>query len=129
MAARPIGNVPYQDLNESGDGFNPYNNTEGYNAGYAAPAKKGISPWIKWGIPIAIIVIVGAVVGGVVGSRSHKNNTNSDISSSNPTGGSNGVTAKNGLIGIFPTGTDTYLLPIYPATVRFSRSNPTHSNI
>lgn len=50
-----------------------------------APAKKGKSKWVKYGIPAGILIlliIVGAVLGGIFGSRAAKNN------SSPSTGGS-----------------------------------------
>ena len=42
-----------------------------------APSKKGKSKWVKWGIPLgilAILIIAGAVLGGIFGSRASKNN-------------------------------------------------------
>lgn len=43
--------------------------------------KKGLSKWIKYGVPLLVLVIIGAVVGGVVGSRASKNNLSASGSS------------------------------------------------
>lgn len=41
-----------------------------------APQKKGVSKWIKIGIPLALLVIAGAVVGGIFGARAANNGSN-----------------------------------------------------
>ncbi|CAO1632313.1 unnamed protein product [Jaminaea pallidilutea] len=49
-----------------------------------APAKKGKSKWVKYGIPAAIIlvlIIIGAVLGGIFGSRASSNSSNGGASS------------------------------------------------
>ena len=86
--------------------------------------KKGISNWIKFGVPVAVVVIVGAVLGGVLGSRAHNNNKKSSTSSSGDTSSPSGEAAASSAavvknaVGVFPTGTDSqYLLPLYPSTV------------
>jgi hypothetical protein len=80
-------------------------------------AKKPLSKWIKFGLPVAVLVIAGAVVGGVVGSRHHKNNSSTSSGSSGGPAASSAVSAKNAA-GIFPTATDSeYMVPIYPSTV------------
>lgn len=103
-------NTPYQ----SGD---PYYNESGY---YPPPArKKGLSPWVKFGVPVLLLIIIGAVVGGVVGSRANKNAAASSASSAgsaSPAAASSAVSAKNA-IGVFPISTDSYELPVYPSTV------------
>ena len=48
----------------SGDPY--YSKSSGYIASGAAPAKSSKKNWLKIGIPIAVIVIVGAVIGGVL---------------------------------------------------------------
>ncbi|KAF8528268.1 heparinase II/III family protein [Gautieria morchelliformis] len=105
----PNPNTPYR----SGD---PYYNESGY---LPPPAKKrGLSPWIKFGVPVLLLVIVGAVVGGVLGSRNHNKNASTSSSSSgnsNPADASSAVSAKNAL-GVFPVSTDSYELPVYPST-------------
>lgn len=93
-----------------------------YNAstGYISPAnpKKPLNKWIKIGIPVAILVIAGAVVAGVLASRHHNHNSSSsNTSSGSPAAASSALSAKNA-VGIFPTGTDSeYMVPIYPSTV------------
>jgi hypothetical protein len=136
-ASRPLGvqDHYYKDNNASNPNFEGtgYHNADDIDQYYTASypnlreeKKSGVSPWIKWGIPIAIIIIAGAVVGAVLAVRAHNKNTQSDISSS--PGGQ--TTAKNGEF-IFATGTDTYLLPIYPSEViphllPHIFQNPTH---
>ena len=76
--------------------------------------------WIWIGVPIAIVVILAAVLGGVLGSRAHKNSsTSGNAAAASPTGeaaASQAASIKN-QVGLFPTGTDSqYLLPIYPST-------------
>ncbi|KAM5533968.1 hypothetical protein V8D89_012393 [Ganoderma adspersum] len=77
--------------------------------------------WIWIGVPVAIVVILAAVLGGVLGSRAHKNSssTSGNAAASSPTGeaaASQAASIKE-QVGLFPTGTDSqYLLPIYPST-------------
>lgn len=98
----------------SGDPY--YNASTGYITP-SQPPKKKVSNWIKFGVPIAVLVIVGAVLGGVLGSRASKNSSASSAATS-------AIQAKNA-IGIFPTGTDSlYMLPLYPATVRIPQCCP-----
>jgi preprotein translocase subunit SecG len=94
--------------------------------GQAVAKKKGLSPWIKFGIPVALVVIVAAVVGGVLGSR--KSSSSSSSSSGSNSGKASGdevasnapvATATNVLAaGRFATATDSkYMVPIYPSAV------------
>jgi hypothetical protein len=93
----------------SGDPY--YNQSSGYIA--SGPQKKGRSNWIKFGIPVALLVVIGAVVGGVVGSRSKNNSSSSSGSSANP---SSIVSIKDS-VGRFATATDSdYFMPVYPST-------------
>ena len=101
----------------SGDPY--YNKSSGYIAsGAPARSKKN---WLKFGIPIAVLVIVGAVVGGVLGSRSNKK-SNSSGGSSGGNNGNNGDPNSdnpvvNGLARL-PSSTDSfYGMPIYPSSV------------
>ncbi|KAH0838176.1 chondroitin AC/alginate lyase [Lanmaoa asiatica] len=97
-------NTPYG----SGDPY--YNASTGYITPQQPPKKK-VSNWIKFGVPIAVLVIAGAILGGVLGSRASKNS-----SASSAAAATSAIQAKNA-IGIYPTGTDSlYMLPLYPAT-------------
>ncbi|KAK0198277.1 chondroitin AC/alginate lyase [Armillaria mellea] len=115
-AVQNNGNHPYG----AGDPY--YNESTGFITPVSA-AKKKTSNWIKFGIPVAVLVIVGAVVGGVVGSRSSKSSSSNDASSSSSTNSaaqasaaSAAVTAKND-IGIYATATNSeFMVPLYPST-------------
>ncbi|KAI1789808.1 chondroitin AC/alginate lyase [Ganoderma leucocontextum] len=77
--------------------------------------------WIWIGVPVAIAVILAAVLGGVLGSRAHKNSssTSGNAAAASPTGEAAASQAASikAQVGLFPTGTDSqYLLPIYPST-------------
>ena len=99
-------NTPYG----SGDPY--YNSSTGYITPQQ-PQKKTVSNWIKFGVPVGILVIVGAILGGVLGSRASKNSSTTSAAAV-----TSAIQAKNA-IGVFPTGTDSlYMLPLYPATVR-----------
>ncbi|KAF7298857.1 hypothetical protein MIND_00833500 [Mycena indigotica] len=122
----------YDHLNSSS--HNMYG--QGNGSGYITPAtrsKRRTSNWIKFGIPVLLLVIAGAVVGAVVATRSKKS---SDAATSS-TGGSSldpaasvapsaAASAKDA-IGIFPTATNSlYMVPIYPsATNAAAFSSPT----
>ena len=106
-----------------GSGKPYYTQSSGYIASGPAAAKSSKKNWLKFGIPIAILVIVGAVVGGVLGSRTSKKNSNSSNNNSNNSNGNSNGGPKNGLNRL-PTSTDSfYGMPIYPSSVSlFSRS-------
>lgn len=114
----------------------PY--SQGYQEndyGYAPP-KKGRSKWLTIGLPVLLLAIIAAVVGGVLGSRASKNNDNAVVGAGSNSAASSGAGASgtaratatdpgtaaassaavNGLARV-ATGTDTYLLPMYPTTV------------
>jgi len=92
----------------SGDPY--YNESSGFIT--PAPVKKRTSNWIKFGIPVAIIIIAGAVVGGIFGSKAAKSSS----------GGGGSAAAQSSAasvkqqVGRFATGTDSYFVPIYPST-------------
>ena len=81
-----------------------YNQSSGY---IAQPAEKHTSKWIKIGIPILILAIIGGAVGGILLSRNHK---------ASASGGSSASAAAS--VGIFAAATNSfYMVPIYPSTV------------
>jgi hypothetical protein len=101
----------------SGDPY--YSKTSGYVASSATPPRSSKRNWLKFGIPIALVVIVGAVLGGVLGSRkSNKSNNNSSGDNNNGNNNGNPTSGpKNGLNRL-PTSTDPfYGMPIYPSSV------------
>ena len=98
----------------SGD---PYYNS---STGYITPAnpKKSLSKWIKFGVPVGVLVIAGAVVAAVLATRNHGHGSSSSKSNSgSPAAASSAISAKNA-VGIYPTATDSeFMVPIYPSTV------------
>lgn len=106
-------NSPQVSASPYGSGDPYYNESSGYITPQAS--KKGVSKWIKIGVPVLVLVIAGAVVGGILGSRSSKSSSSANSAAA---AASSAVSAKNE-IGIFPTATDSeFMMPIYPATVR-----------
>jgi hypothetical protein len=93
----------------SGDPY--YNESSGFIT--PAPVKKRPSNWVKFGIPLAIIIIAGAVVGGIFGSKAAKK---SGGGGSGASAASSAASVKEA-IGRYATGTNSYYLPIYPSTV------------
>jgi len=124
---QPYSNGP-ANYSSNNMGRNPYS-YEGKSA-YVSPKKKGVSPWIKFGIPIALVVVAAAVVGGVVGARKSHNASASVINGPNGNGnggGGGGGDAQNALR-VFPVSTNSYELPIYPSTTNTALySTPTFS--
>ncbi|KAH9037194.1 chondroitin AC/alginate lyase [Lactarius hengduanensis] len=116
------------------DNRSPYGSGDPYysaSTGHIAPAnaKKPLSKWIKFGIPVAVVVVVGAVVAGVLASRhSNKSSSSSSSSTGSPAAASSAVSAKNA-VGIFPTATDSeFMVPIYPSTTNAAAfSTPTYN--
>ncbi|KAF8222134.1 hypothetical protein L208DRAFT_1324262 [Tricholoma matsutake] len=96
----------------SGDPY--YNESSGYITPH--PAKKRTSNWIKIGIPVLVLVIIGAVVGGVLGSRSKSQNNVRTSSAGGAAAASSAASVKLS-IGRFATATNSeYMIPIYPST-------------
>jgi hypothetical protein len=107
MASYSAVNHPYQDTG--------YNESQ---AGFITPGpsakKRGVSPWIKFGIPVAILVIAGAVVGAIFGVKASKNN------SSGGSGGAAAAASAKLEVGRFATATaQEFMMPIYPSAVCF----------
>jgi len=115
----------------SGDPY--YNESSGFITPHTPP-KKRTSNWIKFGLPVLIIVIAAAVVGGVLGSRHSKNtkasSSNGSSNSADSVGdpaaaASSAVTAKIAL-GRFATATNSeFMVPIYPSTTNAAFTTPT----
>ena len=124
MASYNSINNQHQSPYGSGDPY--YSESTGYITPMPSPKKGGISKWIKFGIPALVVVIVGAVVGGVFGSRSSNDNSSassSDSSSSSSNSGSGGGKSAQEL-GRFATTTNAeWQLPVYPSTVRDSATH------
>lgn len=106
-----------------------YNGSSGYITPH--PVKKRTSNWVKFGVPVLIVVIIGAVLGGVLGSRASKTNESPEGSSSSSKGevaASSAVSMKLE-IGRFATATNSeFMMPIYPSTVSHEGRCPRNSN-
>jgi hypothetical protein len=91
------------------------------------------------GLPVALLVIIGAVLGGVLGSRAANNDDNNTTTAGAGSAAQSGVTAKGGAaaqtktdagsaaassaaakgeLARLATATDSYFLPVYPTGVR-----------
>ena len=96
-----------------------YSKPSGFNES-SERVKKPINKWIKFGIPVLILLIVGLIVGVVVGVRKGTSRSSSGAASA---GGSGDTTASSAVsaklaIGRFATATDSeYMVPLYPSTV------------
>ncbi|KAK7033651.1 hypothetical protein VNI00_012651 [Paramarasmius palmivorus] len=111
-------NSPYQNSshNESTGFISP-----------AAPQKKRTSPWLKFGLPaiILILVIIGAVLGGVLGSRASRDSQAATASQSADAAASSAASAKADL-GRFAQATNSqFMVPVYPSTTNAAFSTPT----
>lgn len=115
---------------------NPYA-SGGSQRGYDAPKKKK-NKWLWIGLPILLLIIIGAVLGGVLGTQLNKdddNSSNSGSSNSNNgqpanTGVPSGVSdvstnTQTGANGgrILAIQTDSYLLPVYATGVSRRQSH------
>ncbi|EJD54513.1 hypothetical protein AURDEDRAFT_110122 [Auricularia subglabra TFB-10046 SS5] len=115
---RPLSNPNYSRApGNEGEYYNQgsYNNKYGYPP--VAPARKRKSAWVRIGIPIALLLVIAAVVVGVVVALRNKKDKNSDGSSGgsgNGSGGNGGNGGPNANVGTFATSTDAYFLPVYP---------------
>lgn len=99
--------------------------------GYTAtPAKRGPNKWLKIGIPVIVVAVIGIILGIVLSTR-HKSSTSNNTSTPSSTTGGNkgGGGGGNNLLGVFFTGTDGYGLPVYPSTVRYYVFIPQQSNL
>ncbi|KII94278.1 hypothetical protein PLICRDRAFT_100953 [Plicaturopsis crispa FD-325 SS-3] len=116
----PTSQSPYG----SGDPY--HNESQGF---ISPPAKRGISPWIKFGVPVLILVIIGAVVGGVVGSRKHNNDTAAASSSASGSAAASAAASAQKAIGVFATSTNSdFMMPVYPSTTNTAAfTTPTFS--
>jgi hypothetical protein len=96
----------------------PYLQSE---SGFVAPApepKKRTSNWIKFGIPVALILIAAAVVGGVLGRRASKSSSGGGGGNQDPAAAASSVASVKSAVGRYATGTNSkYMIPVYPSTV------------
>ncbi len=99
--------------------------------GVSEKASRRASPWFKYGVPVAALIVVGAILGGVLGTQLHKNNKK-NAGGGNPSStllspqqsSSLSKALSSTLVGRLATSTDTYGLPVYPSTVSLLRYHP-----
>ncbi len=116
------GMVNYNTIHDNGS--SPYGAGDPYysqSTGYIAPVpqpKKGTSNWVKFGIPIAVIVIAGAVVGAILGIRASKSSDDSSSTSGASSSNPSDVVSVKAEVGRFATATNSeFMVPVYPSTV------------
>ncbi|PPQ67101.1 hypothetical protein CVT25_005702 [Psilocybe cyanescens] len=113
-------NAPHQQ-GPYGSGDPYYNESSGFITPHPTP-KRRTSNWIKFGVPVLVIVIIAAVVGGVVGSRKSNKNSSSTSGSDNantgdPVAAASSAASVKLALGRFATATDSeFMVPIYPST-------------
>ncbi|KAG2014283.1 heparinase II/III family protein [Coprinopsis cinerea AmutBmut pab1-1] len=120
-------NTPYK---EGGAGFNESSTGFIQPPRAPVPKKKGVSPWIKFGVPVIIVIAIAAVVGGVLGSRKSSSDSGDDGDSDGSTSGGKGGKGGSGSSGTpgvatatdkldagrFATATNSkYMIPVYPS--------------
>ncbi|KAG6896416.1 hypothetical protein C0992_008418 [Termitomyces sp. T32_za158] len=106
-----------------------YNESSGYITPH--PVKKRTSNWIKIGVPVLILVIIGAVLGGVLGSRASKTNEGSEGSgsSSKSEAAASSAASVKLEIGRFATSTNSeFMMPVYPSTASPAFTSPTFTS-
>lgn len=114
-------NAPHQQ-GPYGSGDPYYNESSGFITPHPTP-KRRTSNWIKFGVPVLVIVIIAAVVGGVVGSRKSNKNSSSTSGSDNantgdPVAAASSAASVKLALGRFATATNSeFMVPIYPSTV------------
>ncbi|KAF8917660.1 chondroitin AC/alginate lyase [Mucidula mucida] len=113
--------VNYNTIHDNGS--SPYGAGDPYysqSTGYIAPVpqpKKGTSNWVKFGIPIAVIVIAGAVVGAILGIRASKSSDDSSSTSGASSSNPSDVVSVKAEVGRFATATNSeFMVPVYPST-------------
>ncbi|KAG8899818.1 hypothetical protein FRC01_010361 [Tulasnella sp. 417] len=70
--------------------------------------------WLTIGVPIALVIVAGAVVGGVLGSRANKKSSNGSSSSDGVN--ASGLESIKTDVGMFATATNSHTIPVYPST-------------
>jgi hypothetical protein len=126
LSAPSVGLMASYDALDSGT--SPYGSGDPYynsSTGYITPPhpKKslGKNNWIKFAVPVGILVIAGVVVAAVLATRHHGHNSSSSSNGSgDPAAASSAISAKNA-VGVFPTATNSeFMVPVYPSTVRLA---------
>ena len=116
----PTENIPLRDIDPMSSN-NPY-----ASAGYVAPKQKR-NKWLWIGLPLLILVIIGAVLGGVLGTQLNKGGKSGGGGGNSEdanTGIPSGVTGVNTATSTGADGqrylavaTDSYMLPVYATGV------------
>lgn len=120
-------NYSSQNLNSPYAAGDPYYNQ---STGYISPPNnekpkgKSTSKWIKFGIPIALLVIIAVVVGAVVGVKeSKKSSTSSSPAAQSAAAAAQSSSSVNAVLAELATGkfaaatNSLYMVPIWPQVV------------
>ncbi|ESK83462.1 heparinase ii iii family protein [Moniliophthora roreri MCA 2997] len=120
----------YNTINQNASNSPYQNSSHNESTGFITPEgaqRKRTSPWLKFGLPaiILVLVIIGAVLGGVLGSRASRDNKAASASQSADAAASSAASAKAD-IGRFAQATNSqFMVPIYPSTTNAAFSAPT----
>lgn len=119
--SRPLGKVDYSRADGADDPTlkntsNPDLHHEVFTNEKRRP--KPTSPWLKFGLPLALVlVVIAAVLGGVLGSRAHSSSS-STVAAAAASGAATGAGANAGRDAsqVLFTGYNAYGVPQYPSS-------------
>ncbi|KAF5381873.1 hypothetical protein D9757_007543 [Collybiopsis confluens] len=123
MAYHQANNNSTQNLNNPYGASDPYyNQSTGYISPPAMNEKRrsqGVSNWIKFGVPVAILVIIGVVVGAVVGTRQSSSSSSNPQAKAAASASASSASVNAALeelaTGKFAMATNSlYMVPLYP---------------
>lgn len=113
--ADPQQQQQYPNSSPYGSGDPYYNQSTGYITPQSAPKKR--SNVLKWAIPLAILVVIGAVVGVVLGLRASKNSKGGNGSTQSAEAAASSAASAKLEVGRFATATNSeFMVPLYPST-------------
>lgn len=90
----------------------------------------GLNPWIKYGVPVAIVAVIALVFGAIFGAKGSKRSASPSATAAaapaepSETGPTEAIATATNLLaaGRFATATDSkYMIPVYPTAVSKGR--------
>ncbi|MBW0476167.1 hypothetical protein O181_015882 [Austropuccinia psidii MF-1] len=127
--SRPLSKVEYSNAND--DAFEPKANQTDLNPPRKNPApKQKTKPWVKFGLPIALVaIIIAAILGGILGAHSSKDSSKSPTFSAVASASGAGASAGKDLHQVLFSGYSSYGVPQYPQSAnQFFNSPPSFSS-